>query len=479
MHTIFLSSSNWQAPFPKPEESEMSNMTWLQITHQLATNLSQDLHSLWIKPLDCKRFDDEVVELCGPDRFFCSWVADHYLAEIKAALAVHGKDTAKVIFTVKEAKATSLLEFTSPAPAVAAQEQLCLPSISKNKVHSYVRTLNPRYVFDEFVVGTSNEVAYSACHALARGDKSLGQCLYISAGTGLGKSHLTHAVAHHILASNPWVRLNYLTAQQLTSDMVRSIQTKQMDSFKERYQSSDILLMEDMQSLTGRAKTQEELASLLDVLLECGKTVIFTGSQAPRDIDALAPGVQSRLSCGLVTEISRPDLETRILIVNQKAQHLNLVLSEELALVVADKIKGDIRQITSAIIGLKAKANLRRTAPDLDMVNEVITALLGQHQSLTPDAIRDFVATQFKLSGDDLTSKSRKKAFTFPRQVSMYFSRKYTEKGLGEIGKAFNRDHSTVVHSIRVITEAMQQQNSIRGQIELLDKKINARFLSC
>ena len=451
-------------------------MTWLQINHQLATNLSQDLHSLWIQPLDCKRFDDKVVELCGPDRFFCSWVADHYLAEIKGALAIHGKENAKVIFTVKEAKAASQ-EFNPAAPVFAAQEQLCLPTISK--VPSFVRTLNPRYVFDEFVVGMSNEVAYSACHALARGDKSLGQCLYISAGTGLGKSHLTHAVAHHIMANNPRARLNYLTAQQLTSDMVRSIQTNQMDSFKERYQSSDILLMEDMQSLTGRAKTQDELASLLDVLLESGKTVIFTGAQAPRDIEALAPGVQSRLSCGLVTEISQPDLDTRILIVNQKAQHLNLALSEELALIVAEKIKGDIRQITSAIIGLKAKSNLRHTAPDLDMVNEVMTALIGQHQSLTPAAIRDFVATQFKLSGDDLTSKSRKKTFAFPRQVSMYFSRKYTEKGLNEIGKAFNRDHSTVVHSIRVITEAMNQQNSIRGQIELLDKKINARFLSC
>lgn len=454
----------------------MSDMTWLQITHHLATKLSQDLHNLWIQPLDCKRFDDKIVELCGPDRFFCSWVSDHYLAEIKAALAAHGKGNAKIIFSVKEATAASR-EFNPPAPASIPQKQLCLPTI--NKTPTFVRTLNPRYVFDEFVVGMSNEVAYSACHALACGDKSLGQCLYISAGTGLGKSHLTHAVAHHILATNPRARLNYLTAQQLTSDMVRSIQTKQMDSFKERYQNSDILLMEDMQSLTGRAKTQDELANLLDVLLESGKTVILTGAQAPRDIEALAPGVQSRLSCGLVTEIGQPDLETRILIVNQKAQHLNLPLSEELAFVVAEKIKGDIRQITSAIIGLKAKSNLRHTVPDLDMVNEVMTALIGQHQNLTPAAIRDFVATQFKLSGDDLTSKSRKKAFTFPRQVSMYFSRKYTEKGLGEIGKAFNRDHSTVVHSIRVITEAMQQQNSIRGQIEMLDKKINARFLSC
>ena len=166
------------------------------------------------------------------------------------------------------------------------------------------------------------------------------------------------------------------------------------------------------------------------------------------------------------------------MIINQKAKHIDLTLSEELAIIVAEKIKGDVRQINSVIIGLKAKSNLRRLAPDRDMVNEVIANLIGQHQNLTPETIRDFMATQFKLTGEDLSSKSRKKTFTFPRQVSMYFSRKYTEKGLSEIGKAFNRDHSTVVHSIRVITEAMNEQSSIRGQVELLDKKFNSRFLS-
>ncbi|MDD5757848.1 MAG: chromosomal replication initiator protein DnaA [Desulfobulbaceae bacterium] len=450
-------------------------MTWQQITNQLATDLSQDLHELWIKPLNCKRFDDEVVELCGPDRFFCSWIADHYLTEIKRALAAYGKTEAKIVFSVNQGKMK--MPDAQQSLLVAPKEQLCLPTI--NKSPSFCRTLNPRYVFDEFVVGSSNEMAYAACHALACGDKSLGQCLYISAGTGLGKSHLTHAVAHHILGVNPRTRLNYLTAQQLTSDMVRSIQNKSMDAFKERYQGSDVLLMEDMQSLTGRVKTQEELASCLDVLLESGKTVIFTGAYAPRDIEALSPGVQSRLSCGLVTEISQPDITTRIRIVHQKAAHINLVLTEELAGIVAEKIKGDVRQINSVIIGLKAKSNLRKIDPDRDMVNEVIANLIGQHQNLTPEAIRDFVAAQFKLSGEDLSSKSRKKTFAFPRQVSMYFSRKYTEKGLSEIGKAFNRDHSTVVHSIRVVTEAMNEQSSVRGQVELLDKKFNSRFLNC
>lgn len=450
-------------------------MTWHQITDHLSTELPQDLHSLWIKPLTCTRFDEEVVELGGPDRFFCSWVADQYLAQIKSALAAHGKQNAQIVFTVTEDRcgAQDLNRAALPAPPT----QLCLPTIDKTP--SFVRSLNPRYVFDEFIVGTSNEIAFSACQALASGDKSLGQCLYINSGTGLGKSHLTHAVAHHVLAHNPRARLNYLTAQQLTVDMVRSIQSKQMDAFKDRYQNSDILLMEDVQSLTGKVKTQEELACILDVLLESGKTVIFTGARPPRDIASLAPEVQSRLSSGLVTEISQPTIDTKILIVLQKARNISLIISDELATVMAERIKGDIRQINSAVIGLKAKANLRRMNPDMDMVNEVLATLIGQQQRLTPEIIRDFVACQFKLTGDDLVSKSRKKNIAFPRQISMYFSRKYTEKGLQEIGRAFNRDHSTVVHSIRVITEAIHQNGSICGQVDLLDKKLNAQFLSC
>ena len=454
-------------------------MSWKQISHHLANTLPPDLHDLWISPLECPRCDQEVLELRGPDRFFCSWVADHYLDRIQEAMTVHGLQQASVVFSVKDAP--PLLPSAPTAPTVAPggplREQLCLPTV--NKAPSFVRTLDPRYVFDQFVVGKSNELAHAACHALACGDQSLGQCLYISAGTGLGKSHLTHAVAHKLLAANPRLRLNYLTAQQLSNDMVRSIQNKQMDSFKDRYQGADVLLLEDMQSLTGKVKTQEELTAVLDVLLESGKSVIFTGAKPPRDIEALAPGIQSRLSCGLVTEITTPELDTRIAIVNQNAAELRLGLSEELAIVVAERIQGDIRQLKSALIGLKAKANLRRMTPDLDMINEALATSIGQRQNLTPTVIRDFVADQFRLAGEELASKSRKKTFAFPRQIAMYLSRKHTDRGLSDIGKAFNRDHSTVIHSIRTLSETMLQKTSVQGQVELLDKKLSARFLDC
>jgi chromosomal replication initiator protein len=446
-------------------------MNWEQITTKLSSTLSQDIYDLWIKPINCLHIDDKVIELSGPDRFFCSWVSENFLADIQMASADCACANREIKFTYGSHNAPQI----GAAANESSKMQLRLPNIPKS--NTFVRTLNPRYVFDEFVVGKSNEVAFSACSALAEGDTTLGRCLYINSATGLGKSHLTNAVAHHILEHAPGTRLNYLTAQQLTAEMVRSIQSRKMDSFKDKFQSSDVLLMEDMQSLTGKTKTQEELSLLFDVLLETGKTVIFTGTKTPRDIVGIDPAIQSRLSSGLVATIKEPDLQTRLLIVDKKARNLNIILTEALCEYIADQITGDVRQIRSALIGLKAKSNLRRMSPDLDMVKEVLADVIVRHQALTPEAIRDFIADQFNLSPQDLLSKSRKKALTFPRQISMYFSRKYTEKALSDIGKAFNRDHSTVVHAIRVITEAINNSSSTKGQIKLLDNKFSKQFL--
>jgi chromosomal replication initiator protein len=418
------------------------------------------------------RFDSEVVELSGPDRFFCSWIKNNYLMDIRSALEKIGNGSAEILFSTNN---TKLLQLQPQTNKETPAKQLRLPNFPEAR--QQIKNLNPRYIFDEFVVGESNAIAHSACHALANGDTSLSQCLYINAGTGLGKSHLTHAVAHHLMSHKPGIRLNYLTTKQLTAEMVQSIKANAMENFKSKYGSCDVLLMEDMQSLTGKAKTQEEIASLLDILLETGKTVIFTGSKTPKEISDLDPGVRSRLSSGLITTILPPDLKTRILIIGKKAKEYNLSLSEPVILYLAENIQGDIRRIKSAILGLKAKGNLRKMAPDFDMVKEVLADIIDRQQNLTPELIRDFIARQFEISVDDIQSKSRKKDVAFPRQVSMFLARKHTEKALSDIGQAFNRDHSTVVHAVKKITVSMARSTSIRGQVDLLSDKLLKKYL--
>ena len=445
-----------------------ASMLWNEVKELLKHKLPEAVQHLWIEPLTCLRADENNIELACPDKFFCSWVKENYLQIIQESLVQLGKDSAQIHFSVSPASANeqtlSLLESTS-------REQLRLPAIPE--AYSNIRNLHPRYTFSEFMVGESNLLAHSACKAIANGETSFGSSLYINAGTGLGKSHLTHAVAHTIVNNFPGTRLYYLTAQQFSSEMVSRIKSNTMDEFKAKYHNNcDILLIEDVHSLTGKVKTQEELNELLDVLMKSGKRIILTGSNAPRELTNIDEGFRSRMSAGLISTINPPDLQTSRLIIERKAANCKLQLEEEVVEYLAQCIKGDIRKLESAIVGLKAKSSLLQRSPDLAMAKEVVAEIIGSSQELSAELIRDFIARHFKVSISDLQSKSRKKTIAFPRQVSMYLARKYTEQGLMEIGKAFNRDHSTVLHSVRVITEAMSRNGSIRGQVELLARKL-------
>lgn len=447
-------------------------MLWANVKKKLTDTLPESAISLWIDPLQCLNDDEGSIELAGPDRFFTSWVSDKYVPLIRECLVMMGKENVPVSVTVLHERADKKM---LPLPG-DRMEQLRLPALPKAR--SCIRMLHPRYTFDEFMTGESNVLSLSACEALANADSALGNCLYIDAGTGLGKSHLTHAVAHHVLNHSPATRLHYLTLQQLTAEMVRGIKTDTMDQFKDKYYNQcDMLLIEDVQALSGRAKTQSELAAVLDVLMESGKRIIFTGALPPKDILEIDSGIRSRLSAGLITTINPPDMETRLKIITRKARNNDLALSEEVINYLADNIKGDIRKLESAVVGIKAKACLLKATPDLDIVKDVVANIVGNAQELTVEAIRGFVAGQFKTSIGDMKSKSRKKSIAFPRQVAMYLARKLTENALTDIGKAFNRDHSTVVHSIRVITETIARNGSVRGQLEHLTDKLKKRYL--
>jgi chromosomal replication initiator protein len=441
-------------------------MPWNEIKDYLKDKLPETVHKLWIEPITCLRDDDTLLELSCPDRFFYSWVKENYLTTIKESLVSLGRVSQKVHLTVGADSYQKQLPYQEDG-----RKQLRLPSMPEAK--SYIRNLHPRYTFDEFMVGDSNLLAHSACQAIAQGDTTLGPTLYINAGTGLGKSHLTHAVAHSISSLSPGTRLFYLTAQQFSSEMVGGIRTNSMDSFKEKYHNNcDVLLIEDIQSLAGKEKTQIELNELLDVLMKAGKRIILNGSRAPRDLANIDEGFRSRMSAGLISTINPPDIKTSRRIIRRKAKNCKLNLTDDLVDYLAQNIKGDIRKIESSIVGLKAKSSLMKTDPDLLMAKEVVAEIIGNSQMLSAELIRDFIARHYKISIDDLQSRSRKKTIAFPRQVSMYLARKYTEQGLAEIGKAFNRDHSTVLHSVRVITNAMSRNGSVRGQVELLAKKL-------
>lgn len=442
---------------------ETGTMLWDTIRESLQESLSNSEYTLWIKPLACQHQDDKVLELTGPDRYFCSWVQDRYLDLIKAKLHELAPGNRHIHLSVANQPALQL----RGGPA----EQLRLPGIRAGA--TTIRSLHPGYTFDQFMVGESNLLATSACRALARGENTFGHCLFINSSPGLGKSHLTQAVVHSILDHAPSTMMHYLTAQQFSAEMVKGIRNKKMEQFSKKYvRNCDIMLVEDVHTLTGKNKTQEELNTILDYLIKSGRRVILTAAVAPRQMKGIDADLRSRMTSGLVTKIKDPDYETRVNIIRHKAAGKNLVLDDDLIDLLAHRLHGDIRKTESAIIGIKGKACLLNTPPDRAMIDEVLQGLVGNSAELNAEIIRDFVGCQFKVSVDDLQSRSRKRAVTFPRQVAMYLTRKYTDQSLADIGQLYNRDHSTVLHAIRVVTQNISRKTTVREQVKLLCRKL-------
>jgi chromosomal replication initiator protein len=435
-------------------------MVWEKAKAALQDVLSESVYSLWIEPLDLLSREESTLVLACPDRYFGAYVRQNYLELISQRIAEI--DASIKTVTVSESVSSS---------AVDHPVQMRLPSVPS--VKSVVRALHPRYTFADFMVGQSNILAQSACRSMSILDDSIGPCLYINSTTGLGKTHLTHAIAHQLLETQPMVRLHYLTAQQFASEMVLNIKTNKMDQFKRKYQDRcDVLLVEDMQSLTGKNKTQEELNEVLDCLIKSGKRVVMTANTSPRELKGIDDEFISRMSSGLVTSIQKPDLDTRRRIISRKADQQNIELSQVFVDYLARHVKGDVRRIESTIIAIGARAALNDNTVDEKLVEEVVKFLASSSPELTSRGITELISDQFKLSLEELRSKSRKRTIAFPRQVAMYLCRKHTEETLAEIGKVFNRDHSTVMHAVKVISALNRRDTSVASQLRLLSNKL-------
>lgn len=442
-------------------------MVWEKVKNSLQGRIADNVFSLWIEPLEFVELKGEEIYLSTPDRYFSAYVKQNFLTDIETALEENGVGVVRVVFCEGKPHKAIVGGKRKVTPPV----QMRLPNVPVNQ--SKVKALHPRYTFDEFMVGDSNILAQSACRSIVAGDEVVGPCLYINSETGLGKSHLTHAVAHQIFRESPMTRLHYLTAKQFSAEMIRGIQNRSMDQFKSKYQDHcDILLVEDIHSLTGKKKTQEELNDILDMLIKSGKRVILTANSSPRELVGIDNEFKSRMTSGLVTSIKAPDVNTRKRIVEKKALQHHLPLGESEITYLSNHIQGDVRKIESALVAIRARASLVGGHVDMDLVQDVVSAIVDVTQTLTAAMIGEMVSGQFKVSVKELQSKSRKKHVTVPRQIAMYLARKYTEQSLADIGKAFHRDHSTVMHSIKVVSNKLVRDTSVNAQLELLSNKV-------
>ena len=441
---------------------------WGEIKRQIKTRVPDNTFSLWIKPITYLQSEKGAVLLGCPNRFSRDWVAENYLELIREKFNAMADGPVDVQLKVQRRKRTP-----SPATLPPHPDQLTLPGIPPKK-RSRNLLLNSQFTFDRFIVGQSNEFAFSASKNIALGDACDYHSLLMLSNTGLGKTHLSQAIGHSILAKNPRSRVFYMTAEDFTNEMIASLRNRRIEEFKSRYRRScDVLLLEEVHFLGGKEKIQTELGYTLDALTQDRKKIIFTSSLPPKDIPQMSKELSSRLTSGLVTTIGGPDYHTRVKILEEKANGYKVLLSKDVLHFLAGRLKRDVRQMESALKCLKARSELVGANIDMDLAKEVVSALVSGESSVTTERIMKLVCEHYKVDTEMLRSKSRKKVYAYPRNIYAYLCRKHSDETLESIGNSINRSHSTVVYATELVEKKMKTDRSLKHQVGLLSKRLD------
>ena len=437
---------------------------WTEVKTALRARIPSHSFRMWIEPLEPVRFENGHLVLSAPNFFSRKRVMEYYREYIEDGLNHVSGQPGRLSVEVAAGNGASNAKPKSDL-------QLQLPKISV-KPHTG-RLLRNDFTFDQFVVGDNNDFAYSASLSLASSRNGALSALYLLSKTGMGKSHLSQAVGHHILREFPLEKVYYITAEDFTSEVVHAFRHDTVEDFKNKYRNGcDVLLLEDVHYLSGKDRTQVELAMTLDFLLEMKKKIIFSSCYLPGDIPKLSNELRSRLTCGLISNIEPPNFRTRVRILKKKADTNGYDVPEDVIQYLAGELTEDVRQLESGLIGVTAKSNLLGNRIDFDLAESVVRNIAKVRKSITVEAIKKLVCREYKISVEDIVSKSRKQRLVRPRQMAIYLSRHYTDAPLQAIGKSFNRYHATVLHSVNAIEKEMAGSAVMRREIDILRNKL-------
>jgi chromosomal replication initiator protein len=421
---------------------------------------------MWIEPLKVTKTDESGWVVSCPNFFSKKRVEGLYGAMIKKALQHALGQDCQVSFKISNKNGT---------PEIKARNYLQLPLPNENLRLQSRRLFRKDFTFDSFVVGGNNDFAYSASLALASRKDSQRNGLFLLSKTGMGKSHLSQAIGNHILSINPHDRVYYITAEDFSNEMVQAYRHDAIDKFKAKYRNQcDVLLLEDVHYLSGKERTQIELALTLDTLFESGRRIIFSSCYLPTDIPRLNDKLISRLSCGLISVIDSPSFRTRVRILQKKARLNNYRFPENILDYLAGELTDDVRQLESGLNGVAAKSSLLGMPINLSLAESVVKNIVRQRKRITVESIKKLVCKYYDVSIEDVMSRSRKQNLVRPRQIAIYLARNYTDAPLQSIGKSFNRYHATALHSIKCIERGIKQNNSIKKQVGFLRQKLES-----
>ncbi len=440
------------------------DVSWPKITSELKKSLDKDTFQNWIKPIYFESLIDTSLTLSVPTRFLRDWIIKNYASVIKKAYMDQGHSIDKLAIIVKENNNRII-----PGTEVIYEDK---DEDEDTYYDDISAPLDPKFTFDNFIVGKPNELAYAAAQRVAQSEVVSFNPLFLYGGVGLGKTHLMHAVAWNIKKRNPKKNVVYLTAEKFMYQFIKALRFKNIMSFKEQFRSVDVLMIDDVQFIIGKDNTQEEFFHTFNTLIDKKRQIIISADKSPADLDGLEDRLKSRLGWGLVADIHPLTYELRLGILQAKAEQKSLKLRQEVMEFLANKITNNVREMEGALNRLAVHASIQDSEISVDLVKDVLKDLLRTNsRKITIDEIQKKVVEHYNIKLSDMHSPRRSRSVARPRQVAMYLAKSITTRSLPEIGRKFGgRDHTTVIHAIKTIEEIMVNDPNLAEDIELLTR---------
>jgi chromosomal replication initiator protein len=449
---------------------------WNSILAAVEKRINHESYTTWFKPISFLDASDSKLRLRVSDRVFEDWILNNYRDVLDEALEEVGLADLAVEFEVNpdagktESRYQPTFHAKPDSPAMPVQVESVAAATRSVDTEQADLPLNQKYTFGTFVVGSCNQFAHAAALAVADSPSKTYNPLYLYGGVGLGKTHLMCAIGHQIKAQNRHLRLSYISAEKFMNELINAIRYDQTMTFREKYRSIDVLLIDDIQFMAGKERTQEEFFHTFNALYDGQKQIIISSDCPPREIPTLEERLHSRFEWGLIADIQPPDLETKVAILHRKAESEKLHLPDDVAMFIANKIKSNIRELEGSLVRLTALSSLKGETISLQLAQEALKNIVEEEQrAVTIETIQKVVADFYSLKVVDLKSKSNSRNISFPRQVAMYLCKTLTRSSLPEIGREFGgKHHTTVIHSVNKISELYEQKGSFHRVINSL-----------
>jgi chromosomal replication initiator protein len=447
---------------------------WSDVSARLREALNDTTYSTWFGEVSGAELDADTFAIAVPNDFTREWIEGHFLDLIRAAVKDAGGADLRVQLRVLEEPPLPVLNAQS-APSVVPTAVRPLPA-EVTAVRTDVAGINPKYTFDSFVIGSSNRFAHAAALAVAEAPAQAYNPLFIYGHTGLGKTHLLHAVANFVTDHGGGLTCRYVTSETFMNDFINSLRDKRIEGFKQRYRTYDVLLIDDVQFFEHKERIQEEFFHTFNSLYEAGRQIVMSSDRPPRDISTLEERLRSRFEWGLITDIQPPDLETRIAILRKKVKNDQIEIREpELLTFIASRVSTNIRELEGALTRVVAFSSLTGRPLSVDLAQDVLKDVFPQGESaqISIERIQELVCERFGVTMQELTGDRRSQNIVYPRQVAMYLSRELTDSSLPKIGKEFGgRDHTTVIHATSKIARLIREDRSVYNLVQELTARV-------